>query len=536
MGDRTMKRRTDGKNGIPRAANALELSALAAVLIAALALCYTSLTTTNYINPYHYQAQQIASRTDSLLFNLILTAGILIVMRVLRLVRIPRWFVKAASALLLTALAAVGIAWSLMMRATPISDQGILLNSAMTMWTGDRSILSNPTTYEHFYFVRFPFQIGYLSVLELCVRLFGEMQTMVLVPIFNTLLLVSSYAALLMTTDRLFGDARVTLLTLFWLCLCPQPLFACAWMYGLIPALACTLWSVYFALRYMKDGKIRFAALAAGCSALAVYLKPNAWIGAAAIAIVFVLQAIRTRGWKPLLAAALLLAACYPLPKAAQALYEKRIGTEFGEGYPMSSWMAMGMQESWMASGWYNGYSQEMYKTYGTDLDAIRARNKTDIENSVRSFVEDPQMTYLFYQDKFASQWNESTFESLWIAIVGNPYGQEERPILARSLYDGRWPGILLEKEMNYSLQAMYAGFALGLVVMLRKRESGQLLFPLIILGGILFHLLFEANSKYALTYLPMFAPVAAYGTLMFGVNARQWFVKSEYPGGKEDA
>jgi hypothetical protein len=172
------------------------------------------------------------------------------------------------------------------------------------MWTGDRSILRNPTGYEHFYFVRFPFQFGFLSVLELSVRLFGEMNTMALMPVFNVALLISGYAALLLTTDRLFGDARVTLLTLFWLCICPQPIFACAWIYGLIPALALTLWSVYFAVRFLRSGRIWTAGLAAVCSALAVYLKPNAWVGAAAIAIVFVLHALKTRGWKPVVAAA----------------------------------------------------------------------------------------------------------------------------------------------------------------------------------------------------------------------------------------
>jgi len=118
--------------------------------------------------------------------------------------------------------------------------------------------------------------------------------------------------------------------------------------------------------------------------------------------------------------------------------------------------------------------------------------------------------------------------ESLWIAVVTTPYGNAERSELAQSFYDGRWPGAMLEKEMNYMQQVVYAGFALGLIVMLRKRESGQMIFPITILGGILFHLLFEANSKYTLTYLPMFLPIAAYGILMFGINAKGWFTKDK--------
>lgn len=518
----------DPTRGAPRFASFLERAALLVILLVALMLLYTSLISTNYIDPAQYSGQHILAKQDHLVINLAVTAVAIALFRVLRVARLPRRFVIIAGILLLGALAFVGIAWSLLMRATPISDQGILLNSAVTMWTGDRSILRDPSSYEHFYFVRFPFQLGFLSIMEAMVRIFGEMQTMILLPIFNVLLLISGYVALLLTTDRIFGDLRVTFLTLVLLCLCPQPVFACAWLYGLIPALALTLWSVYFAVRFMQSYQGWAALAAAGCSALAVFCKPNAWIGAVAIVIVYVLHSLKTRGWKPLVAAVLLVALCVPLPKLAQASYEKRIGTEFGEGYPMSAWMAMGMQDSWMAAGWYNEYSKEMYQTYGTDLDAISKRNKKDIEKSKKEFAKDPRAAGEFYQEKFASQWNEPTLESLWIAIVTNPYGDAERGELVRSLYDGRWPGVALEEEMNDMLQVVYAGFALGVIVLIRKRESVQLIFPIAIIGGVLFHLLYEANSKYALTYLPMFLPIASYGILLFGVNAKGWFTKDK--------
>ena len=94
------------------------------------------------------------------------------------------------------------------MRATPISDQQVLFSSALNLVKGDYSALQDTTGYEYFYFVRFPFQLGFLSILEGMVRTFGERGTLVAAPILNVLLLMSGYAALLMTTDRLFGDLR----------------------------------------------------------------------------------------------------------------------------------------------------------------------------------------------------------------------------------------------------------------------------------------------------------------------------------------
>ena len=519
---------------VARMANALEIAALWGVLLFALMLLYTSLTSTNYIDPANYSGQHIIAHSDNIVFNLIATAVAIAIFRLLRVIRLPRWFVLSACIVFLAALAFIGIAWSLLMRATPISDQQVLFSSALNLVKGDYSALQDTTGYEYFYFVRFPFQLGFLSVLEGMVRIFGERGTLVAAPILNVLLLMSGYAALLMTTDRLFGDLRVTFLTLLLLCLCPQPVFACVWLYGLIPALAFALWSVYFAVRFVQSGKVSSALLAAGFSAIAVYCKPNAWISAVALAIVLVLHALKTRGWKPLVAAVLLLGLCIPLPKLVQAAYEERIGVSFGKGYPMSAWMAMGMRDSWMASGWYNAYSKEMYNTYGTDLEAIAARNKKDIEKSRKKFAKDPREAGQFYQEKFASQWNESTFESIWIAVVTEPYGGGDRASLAQSLYDGRWPGEMLEKGLNYVLQVVYAGFVLGTIVIMRKRESIQLIFPITILGGLLFHLLFEANSKYTLTYVPMFLPIAAYGILTFGVNASALFTKQTDKTGKD--
>ena len=525
-------RKMNESNGAIRAASTLELIALAAALVCALALVYTSLTTTNYIDPLHYDAQHILANNDPILMNLAITVLAFALFRALRVTRLPDWFVKSAAIVCLLALALIGIAWSLLMKAIPISDQNVLFTSAASLVKGDLSALQDTTGYEYFYFVRFPFQIGFLSVLEGLIRVFGENGTLIVTPVFNIMLLISGYSALLLTTQKLFGDNRVTFLTLILLCVCMQPVLACTWIYGLIPALALSLWAVYFAVRFLQSGKKREIPLIALFLALAVYMKPNAWIVAAAIAIALVLQALKTRGLKPLIAAAILLILCIPLPKIAQGLYEERIGVEFGKGYPMSSWMAMGMRDSWMAAGWYNEYSKDMYQTYGTDLDAITARNKTDIAKSLKGFADDPEAAYAFYQEKFASQWNEPTFESIWVSVVCKSYG--ERGMLAHSLYDGRWPGVVLEKTMNYGLQLVYVGFALSLLILLRKRSIEQLILPVTIVGGILFHLLFEANAKYALSYLPLFLPYAAYGILDFGINTRPWFVKDRDGAKKE--
>ena len=56
-------------------------------------------------------------------------------------------------------------------------------------------------------------------------------------------------------------------------------------------------------------------------------------------------------------------------------------------------------------------------------------------------------------------------------------------------------------------------GAALAGIIRLRiKKDLLRCLLPLILLGGISYHLLFEAKSQYAMPYFVLMMPIAAYG------------------------
>ena len=58
----------------------------------------------------------------------------------------------------------------------------------------------------------------------------------------------------------------------------------------------------------------------------------------------------------------------------------------------------------------------------------------------------------------------------------------------------------------------VYISTLAGLVRMWRKRDLLRMLLPLILLGGLSYHLLFEAKSQYAMPYFVLMMPIAAYG------------------------
>lgn len=504
-----------------RVAGVLELTALSVILLAALALSVTSLMITNYIDPLHYTSQHIVSKTDSLWFNLVVTIGAIALLRILRMVRIPDRFLKVSSALLLLVLAGVGIAWVFLTKSIPTSDQGHLYNSALALISGQTQDMTSLDGTLYFYYLRSPYQFGILAYVELLTRIFGENGVLLAAPVINVLFLIGAYVSLLKTTDRLFHDNSVTLLTLFMMCVLIQPILACTSIYGWIPSLALMVWVMGFAVRYLQEGKKRYLIWMALLSAIAVTIKPNALITVIAVALVLLLHAIKGKRWFSLVAAVVILCAAFPGQRIAQASYEARLDTDYGGGQDYVVWISMSMRESWMACGWYNTYMFDLREKYGLDIEAYNKQAREDISERLSFFADNPEYAWQFYQDKFSSQWNESTFESVWLSGICDSYG--ERGKFAESMYDGRWPGQMFDKVMNYAIQLLYAGFLLYVLVLFKRRETEQLLMPITIIGGILFHLICEASSKYVLSYLPLFFPLAAYGILTFGLNVSRF-------------
>ena len=69
---------------------------------------------------------------------------------------------------------------------------------------------------------------------------------------------------------------------------------------------------------------------------------------------------------------------------------------------------------------------------------------------------------------------------------------------------------------MNQYQQLVFAGTLLGLAALRKKKDVACLLLPLVILGGLSYHLLFEAKSQYALPYFVMMVPLAGCGFASF--------------------
>lgn len=504
-------------------ADTLSVMALCLTALFAALLVYESFFYTAAIDPQSYKSQHMIRYEENELTNLIAFLMLFVLLRALNRVRVSRSFVRALTAVLFTLAAAFAVAWTLSAKAIPDSDQGILIESAQRIVAGDTAVFGDPTSYLYLYFVRYPFQFGFLGYTGLLLRAFGYEWLLVAGPILNVGWLIFAYIAVAKTTDLLFADHNVTCLAVLLLAACTQLLFACTFYYGTLPCMALSMWMAYFTTSFLVRGRRRDIPLACLAAACAVTMKSNAWIYIAAAGIVLALRAIRSGRLLPVFMAALLAVSAIPGPIGMQKHYESRHGVVYGDGYPLSAWMSMSMQESSMACGWYSTYMVDLVEKHGMDADAAGAEARAHIGAHLQKFAADPAYAHRFFEEKFWSQWTEPSYMSIWASKSCLHYG--EIGALAETVYRDEVDEAVIFVQNQY-IQVLFAGFLLYALTLLRRRRDEWMLYPITMLGALLFHLLFEANAKYVLAYLPMFAPMAAYGLLSAGNGVGGWVVR----------
>ena len=389
------------------------------------------------------------------------------------------------------------------------SDSYLVLYAAEKAAIGEYAALDN-------YFCRFPFQLGYVLYVEIVFRLMGSLLPGMPAGYYrlalqgvNVLWLLVSYHALIQISWHLFQSRRVQKLSAVLLIFCLPPVFTCTFLYGNIPGFALGTVALWMFSAFMGQRRLWQGLLCALSLGMAVTVKLNLLIFFVAIVIVWLLDLLQNRGFKSVLCLALTVASVLAFSRAPQEIYERRSGKDFGSGIPMLAWMAMGVSEGHAGPGWYKeDHTVDFFMESGMDPEATAENAKKVITERLAYFAENPGQGLRFFSEKLRSQWNEPTYESLWINQVQQSYGQKG------FLYD--WFCASGEgnttRFMNQYQQFIFLGSLLSCLFLWIRRDIRQCLPSLIILGGLLYHLLFEAKSQYALPYFILMVPLAAYG------------------------
>jgi hypothetical protein len=228
-----------------------------------------------------------------------------------------------------------------------------------------------------------------------------------------------------------------------------------------------------------------------------------------AFACVLAVSGIGKRQWKPFLMIAILLASFLGGRWALRTVYEKRADITMNDGAPMILYVAMGLQQGEGAPGWSNGYILHAYWGVSDfDSEAATAMGIEDIKSSIKGFEEDPLYAGSFFSEKFASQWNDPTYECFAMTHING----WARCGVVNSMYYGKLHTLMIWFMDQYQ-SLIFAGVFLWILFgFWRKKDLEQQILLITVFGGFLFHMIWEAKGRYILPYFVMLLPMAAVG------------------------
>ena len=456
---------------------------------------------------------------DNIILNLFFTALFIALLFWLR--RFYDFFAKVNIRILEIGLAVwtaiLGVIWIYSVTSVPAADSANLFEAATNSANDDYSKFFNNSGFYfseyyngHNYFHFFPFQLGFVFFSEIVYRIFGTDSSMP-VQVINVLSLASAYFALARITKLLFKRKSIEFIAILLLAVCFQPIFLCTFVYGNVIGMSTAVWASLFLIKYFRTNRWVWI-IPAGCLLmLSTIVKYNNLIYLVAFVIMLILHAIKGKKWQSIAFAVAMCILCVGSSKLIIMSYEARANTQFESGLTQTMYFDLGLQESPMAPGWYTKTAVNDYMKGGYDTERGNAVAQASIDRRLEELSDDMGYGFEFFGKKILSQWNEPSYESIWISQVKQH--TEEMSDLAKDIYNNGFWGQCFALHFNFYMQLLFVLFALGIYLLFIDRRTNieTVLLPLVLLGAFGYHLLFEAKSQYACTYIPLLVPTAAY-------------------------
>ena len=364
------------------------------------------------------------------------------------------------------------------------------------------------------YLFVFPFQTGTVLYFRLLSAIFGNLNY-VAFQIVNCLWIALAYCLFVKIADILWGEAGekcpykpyVALMGLLFM---PYLLYA-TFLYGTVIGMALAMLSVYMMLLYERNPKVLYLLICGLSMGMAAVVKSNYMIFMIAQIIYLLLKIMsdKTPGFKkalPKFALIIALMVFFAIGRLGVDAYIRSVngGIEV-KGIPMTAWIAMGLQDGKGAPGWYNGYNNGVYIENDFDYDKTSAAVKEEIKKIISGYPKDIQTSISFFVKKVSSQWNNPTFQSLWI-LEARDGKNGLAPLLSGT---GRYLYIFL---VNLLQTWILAGTFLYVLLRFKKSSVEEIILPITFVGGFVFHIVWEAEGLYAILYFPLLLPLSICG------------------------
>lgn len=385
--------------------------------------------------------------------------------------------------------------------------------------------INSETNLSTSYLALYPHQIGLIAYEELLIRIFHLLplkfpepyQFLQFVNVCEASATIFFWSGIIST----FWKSEDVNSIYPYLCIFNLPfIFYTSFVYGEIPSffflsLGIFLFCKWYNQNYQINAYPFFSII---CIALSVAIRKNNLIPMIAFLIVLLFEMIKRKKAGLLICILACLFLCLSITPGIKKIYEVRFDYQFQKGIPSSSHIAMGMQESIIAEGWNNDFNLNTYIQSGYDTKTAHEKSIEAIKIRQQYFKENPGKAFTFYLRKIVSQWTDGTYSCLQFTrnTEGNRFSTFS-DLYSEQKSTTRGAFIMF---CNYVQLFVYLGFLLFnlniLFCKLHKEEHAISVLEcfglLSIIGGFLFHILWEAGSRYILLYVLFMIPFSAKG------------------------
>ncbi|MBQ4265368.1 MAG: hypothetical protein IJB85_07645 [Clostridia bacterium] len=452
---------------------------------------------------------------EGLLANLLLTAAMLgAVMLLGRL--LSRFALVKLSAAMLAAWCAGTLVLVVGAGVKQIYDFAYVLEGAELFARGNYK----PLTIDYFHI--YSYQLGICLPMEVVKRLVPGLNLSMFMQVLNVFLSAGTAGVMAALAQVLFSEREARAAVLLYVLFLPLAL-QCIYVYGTLPMLLMTACAALCLALYLKKRKARFGFAYVLCIAAAYMLKPNAAVPLIAMTIAALLDALVSRDWKLVAYAALGAVCAVGLLKLVILQYELRAGVQLTGDLSALARLVMGMQEGGAEAGWFNHYTEQFFP-FEVTAQQEREIAAADLAARLAEMKADPLMTLAFFRDKLLSQFLEPSYCALWYSSLCEHTGALGDMTLAASM-DGSAVRMALERCMGLYQKMLHILCFVGIAGMLKGKNLSMaaVALPVCLLGGVLYHMLFEAKAQYLYMYVILMMPVAAHGLCMVSDGVSGW-------------
>ncbi len=466
-------------------------------------------------------SQKVLFRWDNVLINLLMV--FLVIAVVILSFRVVKKGTIRKKVLLYGALIwyfVAGVFLAIFGRTVPAADAMSVYQIAESLSVGDLSVIDPAASYLSYY----PHQLGLSTFLAIClffikwipIGIEGFHFIKIIYTVFICIILYFSYKIV----DGIWKNDDITCIYLL-LSICNFPMIIySSFVYGEVPGYCAFVIGIYYFMKLVQQEKTSLCSflLSLFFITMSVWLRKNMMIMLIGVVIICIGLFCHTNKKRWIVYGALYLSMSLLVPRMGQTLYEYAAGRELRDGVTSFSYFAMGMQEASRGPGWYNGFNFLTYQENGMDAELTNQISKKAIAERMTEFSQEPLYAMEFYGKKYLSQWTDGTYACRQAVLAD--YGG--RMPFIREVYAGKYSPYFIG-FCNQLQNMIYFGAFVWSIVMFKRVRTGngnclpKYLGMVIVLGGLLFHMMWEANGRYILLYGQILYFYAASGLYTFG-------------------